>query len=58
MAEIEWLGWPQRGRLEARERPGNKVTLYWGQDVRWICQEHRARLGREPRDMAKNKARK
>lgn len=28
------------------------------QDFRWICQEHRTRLGHEPRDTAKNKIRK
>lgn len=44
----------QRGRQEGSEIPKNKVTLL-DQDIRWICQEHRAKLGYEPRDMAKKR---
>lgn len=54
VTQTDWPGWPQRGRQEGRERPKNKAILL-DQDIRWICQEHRTRLGHEQRDTAKNK---
>lgn len=62
LAESAFCGRARVARVAVERQAGGQRKTWkqgdpiWDQNVRWICQEHRARLGREPRDTAKNKA--
>lgn len=45
----------QAGRLRKTLKQGDPIL---DQNIKWSCQEHRARLGHGSRDMAKDKAEK